>query len=81
MGKLRMVSVVFAGLLAAGFAVSANAAISESYAPDQQGAIFAGEHATRSSQPVTGLVPDEIMLLGAAVLGVIGISIMRKTLH
>lgn len=81
MEKIRMVSMVFACLLATGFAASSSAAIGESLIPDQQSAVFSGESTTRSSPSVAGPLPDELMLLGAAVIGVIGISIMRKTLH
>ncbi len=81
MGKLRMMSMVFTCLLAGGVAVSANAAISDSYSSDNQSVTFGGERATRSSQQATGLVSEEVLLLGAAVIGLIGISIMRKTLH
>ena len=81
MGKLRMMGMVFTCLLAAGVAISANAAVSNSYSSDEQSVTFGSERATRSSQQATGPVSEEALLLGAAVIGLIGISIMRKTLH
>ena len=70
-------------LIAASLAVSANTAISESYSFDSHSVNFGGEHVTRTSQQTsaTNQVSDEILLLGAAIIGLIGITIMRKTLH
>ncbi len=83
MKKSHMVSMVFTCLLTVGLATSANAAVSDSYSSDKQSVSFGSESASRSSQQstVTGLVSDEVLLIGAAVIGLIGISIMRKTLH
>lgn len=82
MEKSRMMSMVFTCLLAAVLAVSANAAISDNQSSDEQSVTFGGGRTTPSSQQatVTGLISEEVLLVGAAVIGVIGISIMRKTL-
>ena len=83
MKKLRLLSMALSCLFAASMAVSANAAIGESYSPDSQDINFGGEHVTSTSQQVsaTNLVPDEVLLIGSAIIGLIGITIMRKTLH
>jgi len=83
MGKSRMMSMVFTCLLAAVLAVSANAAISDTQSSGKQSVTFAGGSATSSSQQVrvAGPLSEEVLLIGAAVIGLIGISIMRKTLH
>jgi len=83
MRKLRLLSMASTCLFAASLAISANAAIGESLSPESQSVKFGNEHVTRTSQqtPATGLVPDEILLLGSAIVGLIGITIMRKTLH
>ena len=79
MRKIRLLSMASTCILAAGLTISANAAISESYSLDTH----SGEHLTRTSQRVaaTKLVSDEVLLLGSAVIGLIGITIMRKTMH
>lgn len=83
MEKSRMMSMVFTCLLAAVLAVSANAAISDNLSSDEQSVTFGGGRATQSSQQATstGPISEEVLLVGAAVIGLIGISIMRKTLH
>lgn len=83
MRKLRLLSMASTCLFAASLAISANAAIGESLSPESQSVKFGTEHVTRTSQqtPATSLVPDEILLLGSAIVGLIGITIMRKTLH
>lgn len=83
MKKVRRLSMALACLFAATLAVSAHAAIGESYSSDSQGINFGGEQAIRTSQQVsaTNLVSDEVLLLGSAIIGLIGITIMRKTLH
>ena len=83
MRKLRLLSMASTCLFAASLAISANAAVSESLSPDSQSVKFAAGPVTRTSQqaPASGLVPDEILLLGSAIVGLIGITIMRKTLH
>lgn len=83
MGKSRMMSMVFTCLLAAVLAVSANAEISDTQSSDKQSVTFGGGRATPSSQQVavTGPISEEVTLIGAAVIGLIGITIMRKTLH
>ena len=83
MGKIRKMCVVFACLLATGFAVPANAVINDSYASDKKSMVFGGAHTTGSSHQATGtdLLSDELLLIGAAIIGLVGISIMRKTLH
>ena len=83
MEKSRMMSMVFTCLLAAVLAVSANAAISDNLSSDEQSVTFGGGGATQSSQQATstGPISEEVLLVGAAVIGLIGISIMRKTLH
>ena len=75
--------VVFTCMVATGLAVPAYAVINDSYASDKQSVVFGGAHTTRSSHQATGteLISDELLLIGAAVIGLIGISIMRKTLH
>ena len=79
MRKIRLLSMASTCIFAAGLTISADAANSESYSLDTH----SGEHLTRTSQPVsaTKLVSDEVLLLGSAVIGLIGITIMRKTLH
>lgn len=83
MKKLRLLSMASSSLFAASLAMSADAAIGKSYSPDSQGVNFGGEQITRTSQQVsaTNLVSDEVLLLGSAIIGLIGITIMRKTLH
>ncbi|HBE93612.1 MAG TPA: hypothetical protein DDW55_14260 [Gammaproteobacteria bacterium] len=83
MKKLRLLSMASICIFSASLAISANGAIGESYSPDSQGINFGGEHVTRTSQQVsaTSLVSDEVLLLGSAIIGLIGITIMRKTLH
>ena len=83
MEKSRMMSMVFTCLLAAVLAVSANAAISDNFSSDEQSVTFGGGRATQSGQQATSTEPisEEVLLVGAAVIGLIGISIMRKTLH
>lgn len=83
MRKLRLLSMASICLFAASLAISANATISESFSPDSQSVKFGAEHVTRTSQQTSAisLVPDEILLLGSAIIGLIGITIMRKTLH
>ena len=83
MKKLRLLSMASSCLIAASLAISANAAIGESYSPESQGINFGGEHVIRTSQQVStaNLVSDEVLLLGSAIIGLIGITIMRKTLH
>ena len=75
MRKLRMMSMVFTCLLAAGLAVPANAKISDNHPSDRQ--VVTG---TSQQAASTGSISDEVLLLGAAVIGLVGISIMRKTL-
>ena len=57
--------------------------ISESYSLDSHSVNSCGERVARTAQQVsvTKLVPDEVLLLVSAVIGLIGITIMRKTLH
>jgi hypothetical protein len=83
MKKLRLLNMASACLFAASLTISASAANGESYSPESQGINFGGEHVTRTSQQVseTSLISDEILLLGSAIIGLIGITIMRKTLH
>jgi hypothetical protein len=83
MKKLRLLSMALSCLFAATLAVSANAAVGESFSSDSQSINFGGEQPTRPTQQVsaTNLVSDEVMLLGAAIIGLLGITIMRKTLH
>lgn len=83
MGNMHMMCVVFACLLAIGIAVPASAAISDSYSSDRQGTTFGDELSALSSQQdnTADAVSEELLLIGAAVIGLIGISIMRKTLH
>jgi hypothetical protein len=83
MRKLRLLSMASTCLFAASLSMSANAAISESFSPDSKSVKFGTEHVTRTSQQTsaTSLVPDELLLLGSAIVGLIGITIMRKTLH
>lgn len=83
MKKSRLLSMALSCLLTASLEVSANAAVGESYSSGSQGIIFGGEQVARASQQVsaTNLVSDEVLLLGSAVLGLIGITIMRRTLH
>ena len=83
MVKSRITSVVFTCLFAAVLAVSANAAISESHSSDKQSVTFAGGSATSSSQQVrvAGPLSEEVLLIGAAFIGLLGITIMRKNLH
>ena len=83
MGNIHMVRVVFACVLTVGIAVQSNAAISDSYSSDPQGITFGDELTALSSQQgnVADAVSEELLLLGAVVIGLIGISIMRKTLH
>jgi hypothetical protein len=83
MRKLRLLCMALPCLFAASLAVSANAAIGESYSSDSQGNNFGGEQVTRASQPVsaTNPVSDEVLLFGSAILGLIGITRIRKTLH
>jgi uncharacterized iron-regulated protein len=83
MRKLRLLSMASICFFSASLAISANAAISESYSLDSNSVNFDGEHVTRTSQEVsaTRLVSEEVLLLGAAVIGLVGITIMRKTLH
>jgi hypothetical protein len=80
---LRLLSMASSCLFAASLAMSANAAIGESYSPDSQAINFSDKHVTRTSQQVsaTSLVSEEVLLLGSAIIGLIGITIMRKTLH
>ena len=79
MRKIRLLSMASICILAASLTMSVDAAISESYALDTH----SDEHVTRTSQQVsvTNLVSDEALLLGSVVIGLIGITIMRKTLH
>jgi len=83
MGKSRIMSMVFTCLLAAVFAVSVNAAISDGQSADKQSVNFGGGRATLSSQQFTdtGPISEELTLIGAAVIGLLGITIMRKSLH
>jgi len=83
MKKLRLLSMASISFFAASLAISANAAISETYPLDSQSVNLGGEHVTSTSQQVsaTNLVSDEVLLLGSAVIGLVGITIMRKTLH
>ena len=83
MAKIRKMCVVFVCMLATGFAVPVNAVINDSYASDKKSMVFGGAHTTGSSHQATGTdpIPDELLLLGAAAIGLVGISIMRKTLH
>jgi hypothetical protein len=83
MGNLRIVSMVFTCLLAAGVAMPATAESSNNHSSDNQSVTFGSGHATQSSQQdsVTGPISEEVLLLGASVIGLVGISIMRKTLH
>ena len=78
-----MVRVVFACVLTVGVAVQSNAAINDSYSSDRQGTTFGDELSALSSQQdnTADAVSEELLLIGAAVIGLIGISIMRKTLH
>ena len=78
-----MMRVVLACLLAIGIALPASAEISDSYSSEPQGITFGDELTALSSQQdnVADAVSEELLLLGAAVIGLIGISIMRKTLH
>ena len=79
MRRIRLLSMASTCVFAAGLTLSADTAISESYSLDTH----SGEHVTRTSQQVSvsKLVSDEILLLGSAIIGLIGITIMRKTLH
>ena len=83
MKKLRLMSMALICLFAAGLSIPASAAISESFSIDSQSMNFRGEHLARTRQqaPVTQRVSDELLLLGSAIIGVIGITIMRRTLH
>jgi len=81
MGIIRVMSVVFAGVFAASVAVFVNASGTDGYSSDNQSVTFGGERVIRPGQQATGPVSEEALLLGAAVIGLIGISIMRKTLH
>jgi len=83
MKKLRLLSMALICLFAASLSISASAAISESLSIDSQSMSFHGEGLARTSQqiPATSRAPDEVLLLGAAIIGLIGITIMRRTLH
>jgi hypothetical protein len=83
MRKLRLLSMASTCLFTASLAISANAAISESFSSDSKSVKFGTERVIRTSQQTsaTSLVPDELLLLGSAIVGLIGITIMRKTLH
>jgi len=83
MNKLRLLSMASICFFAASLAISANAAVSESLSLDSHTVNLGGEHVTRTSQQVsaTDLVSDEVLLLGSAIIGLIGITIMRKTLQ
>jgi hypothetical protein len=83
MGKIRKMCVVFTCMLATGLAVPAYAVINDNYSSNEQSVVFGSAHTTGSSHQATGTepIPDELLLIGAAVIGLIGISIMRKTLH
>lgn len=83
MTKLRLLSLAATCFFAASLGISANAAISESFSPNSHSVKLGSEQVIRASQqgPATNMVPDEILLLGSAIIGLIGITIMRKTLH
>jgi len=83
MSKLRLVGLAFACVLYAGLAVSANASVGELYSSEKQTARVGNELVVRATHQasIADLVSDEAMLLGSAIIGLIGITIMRKTLH
>jgi len=83
MKKIRLLSMASTFLLVASLAISADAVISEPYSPDRQNVTFGGERVSRTSQQVstTNKVSDEVLLIASVIIGLIGITIMRKTLH
>lgn len=83
MKKLRLLSMALICFFAASLSISVNAAISESFSLDSHSVNFDSEHVinTNTQVPATKRVSDEVLLLGAAIIGLIGITIMRKTLH
>jgi len=83
MKKSRLLGMASICFFAASLAISANASISEAYTLDSHSVNFGGEHVTHTGQQAaaTNPVSDEVLLIGAAIIALIGITIMRKTLH
>jgi hypothetical protein len=83
MSKLRLIGLAFTGVFSAGLAVSANASSSELYSSEKQTVRVGNELVVRATQQTSmaDLISDEAMLLGSAIIGLIGITIMRKTMH
>jgi hypothetical protein len=83
MSKLRLIGLAFTCVFSAGLAVSANASVSELYSAEKQTVRVGNELVVRTTQQtsIADLVSDEAMLLGSAIIGLIGITIMRKTMH
>lgn len=83
MSKLRLIGLAFTCVFSAGLAVSANASSSELHVSKQQTAKVVNGLVVRTTRQtaIADMVSDEAMLLGSAIIGLIGITIMRKTLH
>ena len=83
MSKSRLIGLAFAGIFSASLAVSANASSSELHASKQQTARVVNGLVVHTTQQtaMADLVSEEALLLGSAIIGLIGITIMRKTMH
>ena len=83
MGKSRLIGLAFTGVFSVGLAVSANASSSELHASEQQTARVVNGLVVHTTQQtaMADLVSEEALLLGSAIIGLIGITIMRKTMH
>ena len=83
MSKLQLIGLAFSCVFSACLAASVNASIGELYSSDKQ-TVSVGNELVNVATPQASnadLVSDEVMLLGAAIIGLIGITIMRKTMH
>lgn len=83
MKKSRLPCMATICIFVVSLTASANATTSESYPVDRQSVKFSGEHITRISQSVSAadLLSDEVLLIGSAIIGLVGITLMRRTLH